>query len=172
MNEMMSLLERRRSIRKYQHTQVSREQVELLTRAGQLAPSGQNRQSRQITVLQDAQRIRQLAAAIAARIQTTGEYKFFGAPTLILLSDARDNHLGELDCACALENIFLMATSLNLGTCWVNQLRTLCDEPEVRALLTGLGIPEDHLVWGIATVGVPDQVREPRVKFCPVKIVE
>lgn len=47
-----------------------------------------------------------------------------------------------MDCACALQNIFLAAKSLGIGSCWINQLGQTCDDPDVRAFLTGLGIPE------------------------------
>ena len=60
------------------------------------------------------------------------------------------------DCACALENIFLMANSLEIGSCWINQLKTICDEKEVREVLTSFGIPENHIVWGMASIGYPN----------------
>jgi nitroreductase len=46
-----------------------------------------------------------------------------------------------------------MANSLGIGSCWINQLRTICDKTEVRALLSGFEIPENHIVWGIAALG-------------------
>ena len=46
-----------------------------------------------------------------------------------------------MDCACALENIFLAAKSLGIGSCWINQLGQTCDDPDVRAFLTKLGVP-------------------------------
>lgn len=49
-----------------------------------------------------------------------------------MLSNDRENTNGLADCSCALENIFLMANSLGIGSCWVNQLKNICDEKEVR----------------------------------------
>jgi nitroreductase len=60
------------------------------------------------------------------------------------------------DNACALENIFLAAHSLGIGSVWINQLRHCCDEAEVRAILEEWGIPEDHVVYGIAALGYQD----------------
>lgn len=39
------------------------------------------------------------------------------------------------------------------GSCWINQLRETCDVPEVRALLTEYGVPEDHIVVCSAAIG-------------------
>lgn len=58
-----------------------------------------------------------------------------------------------MDCACALQNIFLAAKSLGIGSCWINQLGQTCDDPDVRAFLTQLGIPENHRVYGCAALG-------------------
>ena len=51
------------------------------------------------------------------------------------------------------DNLLLMATELGLGSCWINQLRETCDVPEVRALLTEYGVPEDHIVVCSAAIG-------------------
>ena len=48
---------------------------------------------------------------------------------------------------------FLAAKSLGIGSCWINQLGQTCDDPDVRAFLTRLGIPENHRVYGCAALG-------------------
>ncbi len=53
----------------------------------------------------------------------------------------------------AMENMMLAAFSLGVGSCWINQLRETCDVPEVRALLTEYGVPEDHIVVCSAAIG-------------------
>ena len=72
-----------------------------------------------------------------------------------MLSNDIDNSNGLADCSCALENIFLMANSLGIGSCWINQLKTLCNEESVRAVLDEFGIPKNHVVWGMASIGYP-----------------
>lgn len=34
-----------------------------------------------------------------------------------------------------------------IGSCWINQLGQTCDDPDVRAFLTKLGVPESHKVY-------------------------
>ena len=62
-----------------------------------------------------------------------------------------------LDGSAALENVMLAATSLGLGSCWINQVRDVCDDPDVRALLTAFGVPETHIVNACASLGYPAQ---------------
>ena len=50
-------------------------------------------------------------------------------------------------------NLMNAAWSLGVGSCWINQLRETCDVPEVRALLTEYGVPEDHIVVCSAAIG-------------------
>ena len=61
-----------------------------------------------------------------------------------------------MDCACAIENMFLAAHSLGIGSCWINQLGTTCDDPEVRAFITSLGVPENHKGYGCVALGYAD----------------
>ena len=52
-----------------------------------------------------------------------------------------------------MQNMLLMAQNLGLGSCWINQIRECCDEPEVRELLTSYGVPKDHIVICSAAIG-------------------
>ena len=68
------------------------------------------------------------------------------------------------DNACALENIFLAAHSFGIGSVWINQLRDICEEEEVRDILTDWGIPENHQVFGMAALGYGKTEPEQKVK--------
>ena len=78
---------------------------------------------------------------------------YYHAPTLVIVSNEPTRWWAPMDCACALQNIFLAAKSLGIGSCWINQLGQTCDDPDVRAFLTRLGIPENHRVYGCAALG-------------------
>ena len=85
-----------------------------------------------------------------------------------------DKWWAGMDCACALENIFLAAKSLGIGSCWINQLGQTCDDPDVRAFLTKLGVPESHKVYGCAALGYAPAdapVKEKKVKEGTVTII-
>lgn len=154
---VMQTIKARRSIRAFTDQPIPREQLEQLVEAGQWAPTGKNRQSFRFTVLTDREKIQNLARTVAPHFEWTKgkNYNFYGPTALILLSDERENTNGLADCSCALQNIFLMAHELGIGSCWINQLKYICDEPDIRPLLTDLRIPADHIVWGMAALGYP-----------------
>lgn len=155
MNEVLQNILTRRSVRDFKAEQIKDEELDLILQAGIYAPSGMNKQSWQFTVVQNKGKIELLAKVIREVLGRDAGYNFYAPPTLIMLSNDKDNTNGLADCACALENIFLMANSLGIGSCWINQLKSICDEKEVREVLTNLDIPQNHIVWGIAAIGYP-----------------
>ena len=61
--------------------------------------------------------------------------------------------MGAYGLRMRLAEYFPCAKSLGIGSCWINQLGQTCDDPDVRAFLTRLGIPENHRVYGCAALG-------------------
>lgn len=64
--------------------------------------------------------------------------------------------------------------SLGIGSCWINQLGTTCDDPEVREFITALGVPANHKVYGCVALGYPDSkipMKEKKVKANTITIV-
>jgi nitroreductase len=153
MNEVLNNILTRKSIRSFKDEQISHENLQMILKAGIYAPSGMNKQSWQFTAIQNKEKIQALAKVIREALGRDESYNMYNPPTIVLLSNDRDNSNGLADCSCALENIFLMANSLGIGSCWINQLKTICDEKEVRSLLSSFEIPENHIVWGVAALG-------------------
>jgi len=80
----------------------------------------------------------------------------FNAPVLIATANKIDYGNNMVDCACALENMMIMANALDLGSCWVNQLRWLNENEAVTAYLRKLGLEEGERVYGALALGHPD----------------
>ena len=98
--------------------------------------------------------IARLTAAIGAEIGNP-DYNMYHPTVLIMPSNLRDSFLGREDNSCALENIFLAAHSHGVGSVWINQMHKISDQPAIRAILDDLGVPEDHVVYGMAALGYP-----------------
>ena len=82
------------------------------------------------------------------------DYNFYHhAPTLIIASNKPNYENAMADCALALENLFLAAQSLGLGSCYINQLHWLRNDAELRNYLLELGIPKEHTICSSAAVG-------------------
>ena len=164
MNETVQTLLTRRSIRKFTDRPIDREDLETIARCAIYAPSALNRQTWQFTVLDDTEKIQRLAGIVAKAYGAGEDYDFYRPTAVIIASNQRDNPHGCADCSCGLENIFLAAKALGIGSVWINQLNTTCDDPALRAELTQLGVPEDHRVYGMAALGYPAEEGRPANK--------
>ena len=78
---------------------------------------------------------------------------YYHAPTLVIASNRPHYENAMADCALALENLFLAAQALGLGSCYVNQLHWLRDDGPLREYLYELGIPKEHTICNAAAVG-------------------
>lgn len=165
MNEVIQNILTRRSVRSYKEEQISDEHLNLILEAAKFAPSGMGKQDWHFTAVQSKEKIQKLSFAIKEALQNSPVEQlknmgsnpnynpFYSAPTIIITAYNRDSLTKVSDCAAALENIFLAAHSLNIGSCWIHMLAVTGDYPKVRSILTELGIPKDYEVSGTAALG-------------------
>ncbi len=156
-NAVLDNILTRRSCRAYTDRPVSKEDLDTILKAAIYAPSGMSRQSWQFTVIRKKENIQELAKVVRETLNRPESYNFYDPDVIILASNEKDNTNGLADCACAMENMFLMAQELGIGSCWINQLKEICDEPQVRAELKKFGVPDNHIVWGIVDLGYAAQ---------------
>lgn len=65
----------------------------------------------------------------------------------------------------------LAANALDLGSCWINQLKWLNEDPTILPYLQKLGLGENERVYGglalgFPAEGLPNQAPLPRVGNC------
>ena len=169
------LIQSRRSTRAYKQTMVEREKLERIIEAGRYAPSGGNCQTTHFSVIRKRDVLDDLAKLVkqelakmdagegmyvslahAIEASKKGTYIFhYNAPVLIVTANQKDSGHSISDCACALENMMLMANDLDLGSCWINQLRWLNENPVILEYLRGLGLSDSERVYGALAVGYP-----------------
>ncbi|GHU56736.1 NAD(P)H nitroreductase [Clostridia bacterium] len=171
-NEVLRCIHARRSTRKFDERQISDEQLNVLLDAAIWAPSGGNNQSWLFTAIQDKEKLLRLNDLVRDGFQvwipdddypgklamktysSREDFNFYrNAPTLIVATNKPNYENAMADCALALENIFLAATSIGLGSCYINQLHWLRNDSGVRAYLCGLGMPADHVICSSVVVG-------------------
>ncbi len=163
MNETMSVILSRHSVRKFTERQIPKAVLAMILKAGIQAPSGHNLQTWNFTVIRRKDEIEKLKN----RIKTVTAEKnvfFYGMEnpdTLILVSNDRRNENGIQDSSCAAENIMLAAQSYGIGSVWINALKTICDEPDIREKLKSYGISDKHIVWACICLGYAEG--EPKI---------
>lgn len=157
MNPVICNLLARRSVRSFTEQSIDDKMLDMILKTGYYAPSGHNMQTWRFTVLKSQEKIRQLKEIIRIKAaeQKVHFYGFENPKILILVSNDRRNKDGIQDASCAAENMMLAAQSYGIGSVWLNPLMTLCDEPEIRALLDSYQVPGQHIVWAAVALGYP-----------------
>ena len=157
MNEILKLLEERRSVRAYQKEQITDEQLDAIIQAGIWAPSAKNQQSPVIVAVQDPETVAQLSR-LTAKIMGVESDPFYGAPTvLVVLADPKaTNEINAVcDGALVMGNLMNAAWSLGIGSCWINRAREMFALPEGKERLAKWGLPEDLVGVGNCILGYP-----------------
>lgn len=159
-NETIETIFARRSVRSFTDEPIAREDLEAIASCGPWAPSGMNRQEWTFTVVTDRARLAALANVVGEVLGREG-YDMYSPAAVIIVSHVKGSPWGKQDDACAMQNMMLAATSLGIGSVWINQLEGVCDDGRIRAQLDALAIPEDHEVHGLVALGYA--AAEPRV---------
>lgn len=136
-NEILENIKARRSVRAYTNQQVSEDNLQAILEAATYAPSGMHLETWHFTAIQNIDKLTELNERIKGafaksedtRLQERGHSKtyccYYHAPTLVIVSNEPTQWWAGMDCACAIENMFLAAQSLGIGSCWINQLGRL-----------------------------------------------
>lgn len=155
----MSLIENRRSIRKFQDRKVEKEKIDVLVEAALRAPSSRGFNPWRFIVVTDGILMKRLS-----RAKTHGSAFLEQTPLGIVVCGEPDrSDVWIEDTAIASIFVHLAAASLGLGSCWV-QIRkrmhddTTTSEDYVRGLLN---IPGSLSVESIIGVGYPDERKQP-----------
>ncbi len=155
--EILELIIKRQSDRKYSDKPVEADKLERIIKAGRMAPSACNAQPWKFVVVTDPMLVSKLAEAASARL--LGMNSFVGqAPVLFVIVRENPNLSSRvggtikskdyslIDIGLASENICLQARAEGLGSCIIGWF----DEKQVRSIL---GIPSSKRVELIITLG-------------------
>ena len=170
--ELLELMKRRRSIRKYQDKQISRADLEIIMEAGIYAPSAGGGQRSMIVGVRDAaltEKIGRMNVARFDRSRLAGGYVskeqpsiiddptiksgFYGVPAVCVVF-ARKNFLYSVpDAFCCAENMVLMAADMGISSCIVARGEETFDNEMGTALLREWGVPDDYVARCFVLLG-------------------
>lgn len=173
---MLDFIKSRRSTRKFKQEMITEEMLDKIVEAGRFAPSGGNSQSTHFIVIKNKEVLDRLASLAkeefakmeikedtykslvnSIKASQNGNYVFhYNCPVLIVTANKKNYGNNIADCACALENMMLMANALDLGSVWINQLRWLNENPVILDEMIKLGMDESERVYGALAVGYAD----------------
>ncbi len=156
MNETLTTLNTRRSIRRYRPEQVRPETLDAILEAGTYAPSAMGKQSAVMAVVQDPETIA-LLSRLNAEIQGRPRHRpLYGAPTVVVVLADGETYNWMRDGSLVMGNLMNAAWSLGVGSCWINRAQELFDRPEGKELLARWGLPATLRGVGNCILGYPD----------------
>jgi nitroreductase len=167
-DELLKLMQRRRSVRVYKSGKVSNQQLETILEAARWAPSGANTQPWEFVVTRDRKKMKRVREIYSnewkqRKLEDPVHYKglkkdYVGDVSVLVLvcGDARTKQvylttrqpadrekLFQASIANAVQQMMLAAANMNLGTVWVSVREEV--EPDLRELFK---VPEAlRLLW-------------------------
>ena len=134
-NAVIENIMTRRSIRQYKDGPVDRETMQTIMECGINAPSGQNRQSWEIRVVDNPEVMAEIVDLMAEGNPDAdkGMIKgcFRNAPTMVFIANDPSYDFSVIDCGILSQNIMLSGWSLGVGSvCLGSPIRFLRNAPE------------------------------------------
>ena len=174
-NAVIENIMARRSIRKYKAEPVDRETMEKILKCGINAPSGQNKQSWEVRVVDNPETMNEIISLMAAGNPAAdpGMIKgcFRGCPTMIFIANDPSYDFSVIDCGLLSQNIMLSGHALGVGSvCLGSPVRFLRNAPEA---IAKLGFSEGYTPVICIGMGYPDEAPEAKPRdFGKVKFVD
>lgn len=155
-NETLSVIKQRRSIRRFDASQIPADILAAILEAALYAPSAMNQQKWHFSVVQNETMLKKMVKITKANklnsdipflVQKAGSddyHTYYHAPTVVIVSGDQQAKFISLDCAAAAQNMALAAASLAIGSCIMTSAGLLFASEEGRAMQKELGIPNGY----------------------------
>ena len=174
-NAVVENIMTRRSIRQYKEGPIARETMQTILECGINAPSGQNKQSWEIRVVDNPEVMAEIIDLMAKGNPDAdkGMIKgcFRNAPTMVFIANDPSYDFSVIDCGILSQNIMLSAWSLEVGSvCLGSPVRFLRNTPEA---IAKLGFSEGYTPVICIGMGYPAESPDAKPRdFGKVKFVE
>lgn len=174
-NAVIENIMSRRSIRAYKPCTVARDTMQTILECGINAPSGMNRQSWEVRVVDNPETMAEIIRLMAAGNPDVdpGAIKgcFRGAPVMVFIANDPAYDFSVIDCGLLSENIMLSGWSLGVGSvCLGSPIRFLRNAPEA---LAKLGFSEGYTPVICIGMGYPAESPEAKPRdFGKVRFVD
>gem|GEM_PF-22020 len=155
MNEVISKMAERRSVRSYTDVIPSDEAINEIIMAGTYAASGMNRQETIIVAIKNKEIRDELARDNAAVMGGTND-PFYGAPVVLVVLYNKDCPTGIYDGSLVMGNLMLAAHSLGVSSCWIHRAKETFEMPKWKNWLKTLGFEGEYIGVGNCILGYCD----------------
>lgn len=162
-DEIYNVITTRHSCRKFQDKQVLDDDIIKIINCGLSAPSAMNKQPWFFVIVKDKKTINKLNNLAKESFKHSGEpwrIKWAGQPdfspfynpnALILVCNKKDIQYSKNDCCFAVQNMSIMAESLGLSTCIIQDICWAIDKNNQREF----NIPNEYEIYLALSIGYP-----------------
>lgn len=166
-NETIKIIHQRKSVRNFTDEAVTKEQLEILVRAGMAAPTAVNCQPWQFVIVDN----KEIKDKYAKGNRQESIINKSQALIVVCCDMNLENDIAkkywQQDCSAATENILLAAESMGLGALWTGVYPA---EDRVKIVSENFGLPETVVPLCVILVGHPDGSDQPKDKYKPERI--
>ena len=163
--DALTVIHNRKSVRKYLDKPVSKEQLEVLLKAGMASPTAGDRRPWAFVVITEPA----LLDTLSLSSRGTGMLSS-AAAAIAVCGDTRIGFKSEVwvqDCSAASENILLAAEVIGLGAVWTG---IYLNEEPTKYVKRVLGLPPEVYPLNIISIGYPTGEEQPKDKWDPTRI--
>jgi nitroreductase len=159
-NDFKTLVQTRRSHRKFTNEEIDPEQVKLIMRAALMSPTSKGQRAWQFVVVDDKTDLEKLSDAK----DMGGQFIKGASMAVVVLGDPQQNDCWVEDGSIAAISMQYQAEDLGLGSCWVQMRgRGLADGTTADTVIRGiLDIPENLSTLCIVAFGHKADERKPQ----------
>ena len=155
--DLLKLMYKRRSVRDFEATEITDEDLNKLLQAALLAPTSRNKHPCYFIVVSNKELLRKLSQCKNAGAEPLAECN----KAIVVIANETVSDTWIEDSSIALTYLHLMATELDLGSCWIQiHLRDKDGKDSEKLVCETLEIDDSHRVVGI--MAIPKAIPEPR----------
>jgi nitroreductase len=158
----ITLITKRRSIRRYKNKEIEPGKVETLAEAALRAPTSRGHNHWEFIFVSD----KALLQEISTSKPHGASFLKNAALGIVVCADADKSDVWVEDASIASTYIHLAAVSLGLGSCWIQIRKRMHDQNKTAQehIAEILGIPSSLRVESILAIGYPDEEKSPHSK--------
>ncbi len=157
--DILDVIRKRRTVRRFTDEDVSDEQVETILEMGMYGPTYMNRQPWHFVVLRDKELQGRLGDTLGVR-----PYLQEAAVVIAVYGDPKISNTWDLDGCAAVENMLIAATALGLGGAWAGSPGNVAWEQAEDLLRDGLKVPSGFRALSLVCLGHPAKEPTPHSK--------
>lgn len=153
-NEVLSVLESRRSCRNFKPDMVKEEELDAIIKAGTYAATGMGRQSPVILAVTD----KELRDKLSEENRRIGGWEegfdpFYGAPVILIVLADKTIPTYQYDGSLVMGNLMNAAESIGVASIWIHRAKEEFDSEFGRKILADLGIEGEYEGIGHCALG-------------------